>query len=338
MLRTLPLALVCLLPTTAFALDYPQPSNASERAAIERYKQDRPLLTSDSLFNVPNPVPSWPCAVPEVEQYRLAGLHMAHPQLKAEIDKAARKQLRENGMAASSMPVTTYSNVRIIPLKAQCTAGKLSGEVQLLVFATSQMVTKTTDANGTSTTIIDSDNVTLTQQRVDATPANASSRSITKSKVKISSRSDNPQVDAMMKQLGQQNIEQKPSLSTTYIGAYGSVASFSEMEIQTPGLFGGKSTPTLNTSFTTMFDEHRGQMTTYTNGQLGMSMTTKDGLPHGEQVTYMDNFLKKSNLRMDQVPGMEGAEEVNINGVELIVKRSCFQNGAPVKMSPCKVL
>lgn len=338
MLRTLPLTLACLLPTLAFALDYPQPPEASARAAIERYKQDRPQLESGSLFNVPNPLPSWPCAVPEIEQYRLAGLHMAHPELKADIDKAARKQLREQGMAANSMPVTTYSNVRIIPLKAQCTAGKLAGEVQLLVFSSDQTVSKTTDANGTSTTTIDSDNVKLTQQVLNTSAADTSSRSFSKIKVKISSRSDNAQMDAMMKKLGQQDIEQEPSLSTTYIGAYGSVASFSEMVVKTPGMFGGKSTTSLNSSFTTIVDEHHAQMNTYTDAQLTMSMSTKDGVPHGEQVTYMDNFLKKSNLRMDQVPGMEGAEEVSINGVDLIVKRSCFQNGAPIKMSPCKVL
>jgi hypothetical protein len=103
------------------------------------------------------------------------------------------------------------------------------------------------------------------------------------------------------------------------------------------GLFGVSVTPvpTLLTTLTLPVDEHHTRTQMYKNDSPLSTGGMKDGKQHGEQVLYMENYLKKLHLRLDQQPGMENAREVTINGVDMIEKHSCMQNGAPVKMSPC---
>lgn len=327
-MRTLTLVLGCLLAPAAFAVDFPQTSDPLEQSYIARYKQDRPRLQSAELLTFPASTPAWPCDVPQIEQYRLAGLQMAHPELSKDIEKQTRKTFREQGMSPDSIPVTTYSNIRIVPLKAQCTAGKLSGDLVLLVAYDRLMETRIAAANGNQISRIRSQVIQRSEQRVDASKENLATTQFMRNTSTITSENDNPEMDAMSKKLGFKNPAPTTTLTVIYMGALGTLASFSEMNMGPAGL-------QLLSSFIINPTEQKGRHTNYTDQRLTAITPTREGLPHGEQISYMDNFAKKSNLKLDKIPGMENAKEVTLNGVDLIEQRRCFQNGQLVMLSPC---
>jgi hypothetical protein len=60
-----------------------------------------------------------------------------------------------------------------------------------------------------------------------------------------------------------------------------------------------------------------------------------NGKMHGEHITRSENYLKASGMRLDQVPGMEQARMVTVEGVEMIETRMCFIDGAIVKTTNC---
>jgi hypothetical protein len=103
------------------------------------------------------------------------------------------------------------------------------------------------------------------------------------------------------------------------------------------GLFGVsvKEVPSLMVTFMMPVDAKRTRMSSYKDGRLTGISWMKDNKPHGEQVSYMDNYLKKSGMRLDQMPNMENAREVKIDGVDLIETRNCYQNGVIVKTDTC---
>lgn len=327
-MRTLTVIMGCLLAANAVAVEFPQTSDPLEQSYIARYKQDRPRLESPDLFAFPASTPAWPCEVPQIEQYRLAGLNMAHPELSKDIEKQTRKLFRAQGMSPDSIPVTTYSNIRIVPVKAQCSAGKLSGELVLLVAYDSLMETRIAAASGNQVSRIRSQAVKRSEQRIDASKENLAAAHFTRTTTFITTDNDNPQMDAMSKKLGFKNAEPSTIISVNYMGAFGTLASFTEMNTGPAGI-------QLLSSFIVNPTEQSGRHSNYLDQKLTTITPTREGLPHGEQFTYMDNFAKKSNLKLDKIPGMENAREVTLNGVDLIEKRQCFQNGQMVMISPC---
>jgi hypothetical protein len=335
-----------LLCSSAYALDYPNPVDPVAKSLVAQYIQDKKANNFQTMITAPNPIPAWPCEVSEEQQYGLAGLSAADPKKAAESEKSQRQSFRELGMSPQMIPKTSYSNIQIIPLKAQCTNGKLAGELQLLVTYDYRVETHSTIASGTGvvngSTVINTR--TISRKYMDFTPGLTPTTKVvnlTQSTVQTDTHYDDAQMEAFQKKTNQQLGLSDPTTIqiVSYSGPDGLTAQFSESSEKkaSTGFFGVNITkvPSLDTTLTLPVDAHHQRTEAYKNDQLVSVMNMKDHKLHGESVTYMANYLKKLNMRLDQQPGMENARAVTINGVDLIETRICSQNGIAVKMSPC---
>lgn len=344
-MRRLAILISGLLSMSAFAADYPEPADPVAKGLMAQYIQDRPTIDSPAMFAIPGKVPAWPCDVPEIEQFKLAGLSQAHPVLREEIEKLTRKAFRDAGMSAQMMPKSTFSNIQIIPLKAQCVNGKLDGELQLLSTYDKRDESHTTTPFGSGvvngTSVLNMHAITRAHRNFSGGELGAVSITFMEMTTQNETHYDNAQMEASMQKSNEQLGLNKPmtTRTATYLGQGGVMATFISMDEKkvSGGLFGVSVTtvPSLMSTFTLPVDARRKRSETYKNKQLISTSGMKDDKPHGEQITYMDNYLKKLNMRLDQQPGMENSREVTINGVDLIEMRTCLQNGAPVKISPC---
>lgn len=344
-MRTSGILVLSLLSSSAFALEYPEPANPAAKTLVAQYIQDKPLIDSPKLFEIPNPVPAWPCNVPEIEQYKIAGLNMAHPELKVEYDKLMRKTFRESGMSAAMVPKSTFSNIQIIPLKAECANGKLAGELQLLVIydkkdeSTMKIPSGEKVINGT--TVMNMHTLQRTHMTVQAGERGKAGKLFMQMTMRNETHFDDPAMEEITVKNNEKLGLNKPTIArtVTYSSQDGTSAYFSEMNEQqvSGGLFGVnvKTVQGLTTMITIPVDEQRQRMESYKNKQLLSTSGMKNNKQHGEQVMYMDNYLKKLNMRLDQQPNMENAREVTINGVDMIEMRTCMQNGVAAKISPC---
>jgi len=337
--------ILALSSASAFAYDFPALENPVARQLVEQYKKDKTLMESPALFATPSPAPAWPCPVAEVDAYRLAGLQAAHPELRAEFEKAMRKSFREAGMSAKMLPKTTYSNIQIVPLKAQCANGKLDGEIELLVSYDKRDETHISIPSGDTvingTTVISTHTLSRNLRSYKNGEQGRGSTTFMQMTMQNETHYDNEQMEKMTRENNEKLGFNKPTTtrSITYAAADGLIATFSEAEEKkvSAGLFGVNvnAVPMLSTMIMTPVDAHHTRTQMYTNDRLISTGGMKDNKAHGEQVLYMENYVKKMGQRLDQQVGMEDAREVTINGVDLIEKRTCMQNGVPVKMSPC---
>jgi hypothetical protein len=338
-MRFLYLLIVAAMATPAVALELPDPANADAKAMVAQYVKDKALIDSPGLLVAPNPAPEWPCEFPEIERYKIAGLQMAHPELARDIEKATRKALREMS-PGTSMPTTTYSNVRFIPLKAQCQDGKLDGELQLLVSYDQRMETKSKTQLGekvvNGVTAIISHNLIRIHASVKAGIGQGGQSRFSEITTTVETHYD----DAQMGATAQKFASKKPTVirNTVYSNGAGNTGTFSQIDdVQVSGgLFPSvKTVPAMSTMFMVKIDEHRMRMESYKNKQLITISSIKDGKPHGEALMYMPNVYKKLNLRLDQQPNMQNARELTIDGVDMIETHNCFANGVQVKTATC---
>lgn len=334
-----------LVALPSFALEYPDPPDAAAKALVAQYKQDKTLLDSPDLLSVPNPAPAWPCPIPEVELYKIFGLHEAHPDLKAEFAKMQRKHLRQAGISGDMLGNTTFSNIQIIPLKAQCVNGKLDGELEALLSYDRRMEQGGSITSGEKTirytSITNMSVLSRNRYVMQAGVQTPQVRTISQMSTKVEQRYDDPAMNETTRKQNQSLGLDKPTTvrSITYTSKEGIIASFSEMDEKkvSAGLFSPKveTVSSLSTMFMFPVDERRKRNETYKNKQLLATSWMKDNKQHGESILYMENYVKKFNLRLDQQPNMENAREVTIDGVDLIEKRTCYREGVLIKTATC---
>lgn len=332
------LALLAGVAMPAFALEYPAPEHPGARALLARYQADAALLARPDLMTMPATALAWPCEVPEVDQYKLAGLAMAHPQLRAAHDKATRKLMRENGLDAKPA-LMEYSEIRIVPLRAQCENGKLHGEVEVVASYVMKSYGETSLPNSVKPIEIKSVSVVRSQRRQHMRARGGELLRQSMAVEHSSSTTENTYSDAAMgERIRKQHAElglDKPfiSQSVTYVEEDGATGVFSVTEGANAS---GKRVPMLNSTLILPLDERRGRMLTYMGKQLLSESTMKDGKEHGLKLGYMENILKKhKNVNLSHLPGMENAREVVINGVDMLETRQCMQNGLEVKTLEC---
>jgi hypothetical protein len=327
-----------LLSFPVLALDYPEVTDTAQKTALQRFIKDQPQLEADATYTMPASPPALACAVAEIDLYRVLGLQRLHPELRAEQDKQVRKLLRQSGSAASPMK-ESFSNIRIVPVKAQCASGKLTGDLEFLVSYDSVMAMDSIIPMGdrtvkSTTTISSHETSRIFTSAVAGTPTNASTR-MTRQATTVESKFD----DAAMQAMQKPNNEPTNSFLAIYISANGDMSSFTLTDLPqvSSGVFGTsvKTVRQLSSTFNVATDPDHMRMQTYIGKQLSMSGNLVGGQMHGEVVSYSENYLKKNNMRLDQQVGMENAREVTINGVDLIETRNCYQQGVPVKIMPC---
>lgn len=348
----LPLLLAAPL-AQAYDLKFPEPDWPAGQAAVETFKADFAAWEKDpNFFELPAEEPAWPCAVSEESRYKAAGLLMALPEFAAKTAKMTRKHFRELGMdpGSADKAMAKYEDVKIVPLSGNCKAGKLDGEVEVLV----QYVT-VAEFNNTmpfkerhinSKTINRSRFTQRVVSQFAAGNFKTMQRSIGKMLMNSETTYDDAEFTAMIKNSSSlaasnaitEEMRKRPLLMFIY-PVKGSQATFtlSQEPKISAGLFGVNSEfkDKLRVSFTRPLSDDSDEMLSYENGVMSMRSRMKGGKMHGDLITWTPNYLKAANMRLDQMPNMERARIVEINGVEMIENRQCYIDGVQTKTTDC---
>ncbi len=346
----LPLLFVAPL-AHAYDLKLPELDWPAGQAAVETFKADFAAWEKEpGFFEKPAEEPAWPCAVPEETRYKAAALITALPEFEAKSAKMMRKYSREAGMDPASLAkaMNKYEDVQIVPLRANCKSGKLDGEVEVLaLYSTVSEFNNTTlfkERHINSKTI----NRTRQAQRVVTQFSAGSFKALTRSTGRLFTTNettyDDAEYAAMLKNSSSMatsnaitaDMQKRPVLLFLYPGSQTSFTITQEPKISA-GLFGVNSEfkDKLRATFIRPVSEDGDERLLYENGVMTMRSQTKGGKMHGDMITWIPNYLKTSNLRLDQMPNMERARIVEINGVEMIENRQCFIDGVMTKTTDC---
>jgi len=336
---------VGLISVQAFAVEYPVLSNPEAQGLLNRYMQEKPVIDSPTFFNAPETQPTWACQIDGSDLYIAAGIPQADPTTRAKTEKMTSKQMRELGMSPNIGALPVYTNITITPIKSQCADGKLDGDIQVLTSYDSRSEFKnTSQISGkviTGNTVTSIHALLRTHRSYNHGVPVGASVLVQQMDITSETHYDDAQLEENSQKMAKISGMGKPAKTriVSYRTESGLSISFAEMEEKkvSAGLLGPNITNTiaLTTNVTTPVDEHRTRIETYKNSRLISAGGMKDFKPHGDQVTYMDNYLKKLNMRLDQVPGMEDARIVTVDGAEMIENHRCMQNGLPLKASPC---
>ncbi|MGA0571898.1 hypothetical protein ACO2Q9_14370 [Variovorax sp. VNK109] len=340
-------AIATLACSAQAAYDQPALTEAPEIALQQRFQTDLRKVEGDASFFTPVAGVAWPCEVSQLQQYQAAGLQMAIPEEREKIRKMSRKILRDSGFDASQAgnSIPAYSNIVIHPVRADCKDGKLDGDVEVLASYETLMETVSTmpfnDKAVKMTSRFVSTESHRSVTRFEAGEYKGPRTSIKRTFNRHSTTYDDAAVAKMLSHAQPPEVKE-PNLIFNYPPDAGRGLTGTFTVTTTPkfsaGLLGmsTKFERGVNTSFMeNSTDVMRMEM--YTGPQLTVVSTTpsRDGKPHGEQVTLSENYLRKNNLRMDQIPGMEQARIVTYKGQEMIEKRMCFIEGEIVKTAVC---
>ena len=348
-LRLSLLSLAGLSSLSALALDVPNPPQPEAQALVKRFQADYLVIKADANYFKPPAAPmAMPCEIAPRDLYPAIGLFLALPEEAEKVRLASRKSLRDMGMDAdtAAMPMQ-YSNIRITPLKASCKSGKLDGEAQFLA----QYDTLMENSNNMNIAgkMVKMTNRFMSQQSARY-QLNFKDGKLVQSGEKFNAIQtalrnemviDDAQMAATMSKTKIPDAPE-PQVALNYMNfEVGQMAMFTVSMAPkiSAGLFG------VNTSFQQQLDSHftlgmgtaMNRMDMYKNDKLFMTSATpmKNGNYHGEQIQTQENYLKASGMRLDQMPGMEQARLVMVNGVEMLETRSCFIDGVLTKVLSC---
>lgn len=341
------LALATLACPAQAAYDQPVLTEAPQVALQQRFQADLGKVEGDAGFFTPVTGTAWPCEVSQLQQYQAAGVQIAIPEEREKIRKMSRKILRDSGFdagqAGGGIPV--YSNIVIHPVRANCKDGKLDGEVEVLAsYETLLETVSTMPFNDKAVKMTSRFVATETHRsvtRFEAGEYKGPRTSIKRTFNRHSTTYDDAAVAKMLSHAQPPEVKD-PNLIFNYPPEAGRGLTGTFTVTTTPkfsaGLLGmnTKFERGVNTSFMENSTDLM-RMEIYTGAQLTTvsSTPTRDGKPHGEQVMLIENYLKKNNLRMDQLPGMERARIVTYKGQEMIEQRMCFIEGEIVKTAVC---
>ncbi len=351
MLRSaLPLACLTLgfASFSAVALDFPNPPQPEAQALVKRFQADYARIKADPNYFKPPAAPmAMPCEVPQRDLYQPLGLFMAIPEEAEKIRLMSRKQLRDMGMdpETAAMPMQ-YSNIRITPIKAACKNGKLDGEAEFLVqFDTLMENVNNMDLGAKKVKMT----MRMMSQQVsryfltfqDGKVQDTERYHVNQSALRNETLYDDAQTTQTMSKTKIPDAPE-PQVSVFYTNFQaGQMTTFTVSMAPkiTGGLFG------VNTSFQQQLDSHFmsgisgpiSKMAMYKNDKFFMTSESpmKNGKNHGEQVQVQENYLKASGMRLDQMPGMEKARLITVNGVEMLETRNCFIDGVLTKAQTC---
>lgn len=338
-------------PVCAEELKVPTVESPEGQAAIQRFLADYAMVVKDpAYFDAPATPPDWACPVAQDQQYMAAGLWGAIPEKLAAMSKQTRKHFRELGMdpdmAKGAMP--KYEDIRIIPLKTACAGGKLEGDVELLVSFVSRTEFNTPvtfkERKVNNHIVNTSRQTNRVSAKFKAGELISQSRTISRMFFSTATDYDDAEYAALIKSaMSTSNKivdeqQKHPMLTFTYpdVKTFASFSVSRQAKVSA-GLFGVNAEYPLKvlSNFKVVESDGREMHYTYSDTVINQKMPMRNGKAHGDQILYMDNYLKAANMRLDQVPGMERARIVTINGVELIEKRQCYIDGVMTQTTDC---
>ena len=354
-MRLSALLLACV-STSSLAYQFPTPEDPRARAVFERTGMDTARL--DALLAFPKPAPqAWPCEAPIAYLYQPGNLVDAlQPEqipadLKAQMEEGKRlmrKTFRGNGMDPSAAPVTTSSDIELIPIKAQCKNGKLDGPVeyflgfkQVMESNIETFSTLTNKLEKTRSVLTTLAQMHVTQSYQDGKPV-PGIRSVRRGTITNRSTYENPAIqkaiDDSLSKTG--SLNRASPMKSVIFGDNAAVASFSLTEEPkvTGGVFGINTewkiklhsmimliTPPVNVSY--MYADDQPLSVMRQNKETGNS----------ESTTYMENYLKKLGKKPGDTPGTENYRAMVLGGRDVLEMRHCVVDFKPAKMDPCPV-
>lgn len=347
-LRATTAALCALVPFAAAnaAYEFPKIEDAKARAMLERTGMTPQKL--EQAFKFAKPAPQeWPCEAPKAEMLTMAGLMDAipadqlseeHRKTMTELARVMRKTYRDMGMDPAAGSKNTYSNLTLVPIKAQCVEGKVEGEVDYFVSYDKVSVTEIEQYSPHSQKMEKTKSTSRSSaeqlMRVQIANGKVTRGGSTLSRMKVSTSFEfsNPA-------LKPSSTPPQDIFNATYTFADGQV-TFSPMastEISS-GFLGPKvsSSTKLMTMVTVIGDKHNDTFTyngTDYTGSMRQNRETNTML----SITYMDNFAKKLGQKVSEMPGMSHMKEVVMNGKDMLETRTCTVDYKPVKIEPCPV-
>ncbi len=308
------------------------------------------------LLNFAKPAAAeWPCQQSMPYVYQSAGLWEALPadQLpeelraaRADAAKVMRKMFRAMNMDPNAAGKETFSNIELIPIRAQCANDKLDGSVEYYAKYDSvretpmEMLWPATNKMEKSRSVMNSSveaHVIVTFKDGKIVPEGM----LTVRKTTSTSKSiwENPEIQKLMDKSAA--ITGKPITNTSIqANAKGGHAMFMPtMTAKVSSGFLGPKTE-LDTKLMVMImltGDGIQENFSYTDGLLTGKGRTNPETRTTESITYMDNYLPALGKKLSEMPNMENFREVNLGGRNLLEMHSCMVNNAPVRMDPCPV-
>ena len=342
--RTLALSVLALSTTSALALEFPDLKDPVERALIDKFTKDYALVNaSPDFYKMPDPAPAWPCTVDDKTIYTAAALIMAHPELSKDFNKQISTSLRESGFTREQAAGAKqqYSNVRIVPIKAQCKGDKLDGDVEVLAVYDTLMETKSVG----NTTKRSSQNMDRVLSQYKNGTRVVLQRRVAKSISKLEMHFDDPNVQAAVDKSNAAAGLDKPAEMVVFqyevmqdrpLSAY----FYTSIEKTfSAGLFGvnTRESEATNAAFTTTLPGDKTSMVMYKNKNVFSSTITNKQTGYAASVTYVEDAFKKNGLDFRTAPGFENAKAIVIDGKDMIEMHGCMKDMKPIKVATCPV-
>lgn len=355
----LPIALALLgCSAAATAHQFPTPEDPRARALLERTQMDTAKLQALLAFSKPAQQ-AWPCEAPLPYLYQPAGIVTALPEdqlpediktLLAQQKRTMRQATRGNGMDPNSAPVFTHGKIELIPIKAQCTDGKLDGPVEYyLSFETvtesnvEQFSPLSNKVEKTRNAVTDTAQTLISMSFKDGKPQpSAGSRTLRRGSVLSRTTFENPAVQKSYEEsMAKTGMLTRPmAMSSVVLGGADGVVTFSlnDKPEVTGGLFGVNTTWSKQLSTMVMLLDGQRQTTyMYTEAQPLSIMRMNKETGTTESVTYMDNYLKKMGKKPGDMVGTDNLREIVLNGRDMLEMHTCMIDFKPVKIDPCPI-
>lgn len=298
--------IACALSSSlACAIELPPPPQDPKLA--QTFAQAQELLTRASAsgyMDLPAQQQAWPCAIDEVQLRRLVGA-VSSAELDARGRRSQRLMYAGVGMRDSEMQ-TTISDVRLVPLAAQCKDGKLDGPLEFMLQST-----RTMDMPTASTEIrsrVRFQGVIAGGERVPTAPIHVATWTYGMATTFK---------DAATRKL-MENVKtpQVLTLSANTSLPQDADAAWSATIIETRT---GASQREWMTLFTQPTGARRNEMTNYRGAALWMRQSMKNGLQHGVVQTFP--FQVGAGAAAVTVPG----------------SLKCYEDGEEIKTTQCTV-
>lgn len=304
--------ILTFIASTAFAFDYSISSDIVRKKFLDQYEKDHNSLNKQEFFLAPKVKPNWPCPISKEEQYRLVNLFqndfLDQKNNSYDLKKSSDTQNSKN-----------ISNIQIIPLKAQCMNGRVIGDIELRTeydIELNQSINGLSDKTNLMSKI---HKITLSRGKIKHNLLSGISKNFIQYKTSNLKDSDKETLSNAL-----------ITLEINYKDSLGNKAIF----IQDKKLNSGDYN--LRSAFISTIDKYHTRKITYINNQLSSIEFFKDGIPDGDQLSYIIGNQEKMSLIHNAFPAMH-PKLVKINGKDFIETHMCMQNGVEVDRFPCNI-
>lgn len=342
-------SLILASPAWSQGLPLPHLDDPQEQAVLDRFVANRAEMEKPDFFEHPEQPATFACDVDEAAKYQMGGTYYNNPVAAkdwANTQREVARMQRAQGLEAPEMPVPVDTNFKFTPLSITCVDGKAEGPYTFIASMDRETTLNSSFAANASS-IVNQTYKTNEHLIVRATRyisggnLKTQSESFTLSQSKMDITSDDEKLNKALKKTA--NMVNKEAAHPTLF--YNSVSENGLLIMIMPtvdySLRSGllmpslKKISTMMTSVMRPIGDDRRETVSYVGTRLQSKSYMKGSRMHGPNVSYSENIYKKLGQSIVGQVGEENSREVVIDGVDMIERTMCFQNGIMVKMTPC---